>query len=197
MKHSKPCTLAVAILMVSGLLPACVQSTSMVQASSRSGKTDLPMLLPTGKTAKWNLSSVVFDEKQKPSYALGWKNPSRLEGQYRFGVMAYAKSPDVPKVYQPDGYSSQTRPIDFSQEIFIPAINRKVAYYCDSGGGGSENATYSTLPIAWPDGHGGTIYYVIWAESDAPEKILSQVKWTKPGSMADAKVPDDGTIIIN
>jgi hypothetical protein len=93
--------------------------------------------------------------------------------------------------YNPDGNSLETKSIDFSKEIQIPAIGRKVAYYCESGGGGSENATFSTLPIAWPEGHGGTVYDVIWAESDAPEKILSQVKWAEPGSMADAKIAEN------
>lgn len=180
-------------LLASGLLglaliPACVHPAG---TSGQSGKTDIPMLVASGKTAAWPLRSVRFDENGKPSYSLLWKNPSRLESHYRFGVIASPKPPEVPKTYQPDGYSPQQKPIDFSHEIQIPAIGRKVVFYCDSSGGGSENATFSTLPIAWPDGHGGTVYYVIWAESDEPQKILSQVKWAEPGSMAAAKAAED------
>lgn len=175
-------------------IPACVSPTSPSRATSLSGKTEIPMLVAAGKVAKWDLVRVDFDENARPGYWIAWQNPSRLDGQYDFGVNASAKLPEVPKTFQPDGYSPKTKPIDFSREIFIPAIGRKVTYYCESGATGSENASFSTLPIAWPDGHGGTVYYVISAESDAPEKILSQVKWKKPGSMADAKILDDGTI---
>ena len=145
------------------------------------------MLVPAGKVAKWPLCTLIFDAVEKPSYTVWRKNPTRLETHYNFGVMARAKRPQLPKTYQPDPYSGKEVPIDLSQEIFIPAIGRKIHYYCKSASGGSENAIFATEPIAWPDGHGGTVYYVIEAESDEPEKILDQVTWAKPGSMANAK----------
>lgn len=179
--------LLLSCLFGSALLTGCVQPAS----PGVSGKTGIPMLVASGKPGKWPLRSAAFDEDGAPSYRLLWKNPSRLEDHYRFGVLAYPTRPAVPETYQPDMYSPEKKPIDFSHQIEIPALGRKVVYYCDSGSGGSENATYSTLPIAWPDGHGGTVHYVIWAESDAPEKILSQVKWAEPGSMAGVKVAED------
>lgn len=154
------------------------------------------MLVPAGRVAKWKLRNLAFDEDGHPSYSIWRKNPSRLEGHYSFSVHASGTRHEMPKTYQPDGYSAEEKPIDLSHEIFIPAISRKVRYYCESGSGGSENAIFATEPITWPDGHGGTAYYVIRAESDEPEKILDQVKWAKPGSMKDAKAEDIGTIYV-
>ena len=182
--------LLVSTLLCGILIPACVSPTTGTTAaavSNLSGKTDIPMLVLTGKPGKWPLRTLKFDENGKPSYTLWWENPSRLESHYNMGVEASSQRPKMQKTYQPDGYSGEEKPIAL-QEIFIPAIGRKVRYYCKSGSGGSENAIFATEPIAWPDGHGGTVYYVIQTESDEPEKILDQVKWAKPGSMADAKV---------
>ncbi len=150
------------------------------------------MLVPAGRVAEWRLRNLEFDKDGNPSYSIWRKNQSRLEGHYSFSVHASGTRHEIPKTYQPDGYSSEEKPIDLSPEIFIPAIGRKVHYYCESGSGGSENAIFTTEPIAWPDGHGGTVYYVIRAESDEPGKILDQVKWTKPGSMKDAKAKELG-----
>jgi len=178
--------LLVSTVLCAALVPSCVSPTSATTANL-SGKTDIPMLVPSGKPATWPLRTLKFDEAGKPSYTLWRENPSRLESHYHIGVDARAERPKIPRTYQPDGYSAEEKPIVL-QEIFIPAIGRKVRYYCKSGSGGSENAIFATEPIAWPDGHGGTVYYVIETESDEPEKILDQVKWKEPGSMADAKV---------
>ncbi len=149
------------------------------------------MLVPAGRVAKWPLRTLIFDDVEKPSYTVWRENPSRLERQYNFGVTASGQRPKMPKTYQPDPYSGVEKPIDLSHEIFIPAIDRKVRYYCKSASGGSENAIFATEPIAWPDGHGGTIYYVIEAESDDPDLILDQVKWEMPGAMKNAKAMKD------
>ncbi len=182
--------LLVSAMVCATLIPSCVSPTSGTHAaatSNLSGRTDIPMLVLSGKPAKWQLRTLKFDEDGKPSYSLGWKNPSRLQSHYNIGIDASAKLPEMPKTYQPDGYSAEEKPIVL-QEVFIPAIGKKIRYYCKSGAGGSENAIFATEPIAWPDGHGGTVYYVIETESDEPGKILNQVEWEKPGSMADAKV---------
>lgn len=189
----------VLIFLCAASVPACVSpttGTTIGTASNLSGKTDIPMLVPAGKSERWKLRNVAFDEDGQPSYSIWLKNPSRLESHYGFGIHASGTRHEIPKTYEPDGYSPERKPIDLSPEIFIPAIGRKVHYYCESGAGGSENAIFATEPIAWPDGHGGTVYYVIRTESDEPEKILHQVKWAKPGSMKDAKVEDNGTIYV-
>lgn len=199
MNTSIPRGLIVSTLLCAALITGCVNPTTgatAATASNLSGKTDIPMLVPAGRIAKWRLRNLEFDEDGNPSYSIWRKNPSRLEGQYGFGVHASSVRHEIPKTYEPDGYSSKKEPVDLSKEIFIPAIGRKVRYYCESGSGGSENAIFATEPIAWPNGHGGTVYYVIRTESDEPEKILDQVKWAKPGSMANVKAEDDGTIYI-
>ncbi len=187
--------LLVSALLCAALIPACVSATGETTAATStgglSGKSDIPMLVPAGKAGNWPLRTMKFDEGGPSSYVLWRENPSRLESHYHIGVDASGKRPQVPKTYQPDGYSAEEKPIDLSRAIFIPAIGRKVRYYCKSGAGGSENAIFATEPIAWPDGHGGTVYYVIETESDEPEKILDQVKWSEPGSMADAKVVEN------
>ncbi|MEO8614695.1 MAG: hypothetical protein ABI600_06110 [Luteolibacter sp.] len=189
MAFSFQLNLLVSAIVSAALLPGCASPSTGTTAATRnlSGKTDIPMLVPSGKTEKWPLCTLVFDDVEKPSYTVWRENPTRLETHYNFGVKASAKRPQLPKTYQPDPYSGVEKPIDLSQEIFIPAIGRKVHYYCKSASGGSENAIFATEPITWPDGHGGTVYYVIETESDEPEKILDQVKWDKPGSMANAK----------
>jgi hypothetical protein len=177
-------------------LTACVNSPTKITAAAGqlSGKTEIPMLVAAGKVAKWKLCCLDFDDGEKPSYRIAWENPSRLEGQYSLDIRAARTCPKIPKTTDPGDDRGVAVPIKLTQEIFIPALGRKVHYYCKSEATGSENAIFSTEPIAWPDGHGGQVFYEISAESDAPEKILNQVKWSAPGSMADTKLPDDGTI---
>ena len=74
--------LLLSTVLCTALIPACVSPTTGTTASTSgnlSGKTDIPMLVPSGKPGKWPLRTLKFDEDRKPSYTLWKENPTRLE----------------------------------------------------------------------------------------------------------------------
>lgn len=160
--------------------------------SALSGKTDLPVLMPAGHAATWPVAVLRFDGEVRPSYSLHCSGRVQNERE-GLGIFASPVQEELPKSKNYGTYEPQLKTVDYSKEVFIPAFGRKVAWYLSEEADGTQNAIYKTVPVAWPDGHGGTVYYVIQAEVAAskPEALLSQVKWGKPGALANVKVKED------
>ncbi len=167
------------------LLQACFATGA--RAAEPSGR-DVRALVPAGRAAHWKNVTVRFDQEGRPSYFV--QRRGRTQGQLEsVGVSATPKAPEIPKTIAADALNTARVPVDLSRSVFVPALNRKVRYYLAEPGGGSENDTYRTEPVACPDGRGGTLHVVIQAEAvhTPPAELLASVRWMPAGALRGLK----------
>ncbi len=162
--------------------PALAQSKP---APELSAARDICVLIPAGLAAKWPLYGFSLDEDGRPSYNIR-RRFRGADGLQTVATSATRTKPEVPRTRSIDAMSEKQEPVTLDKEVFIPAFERRVRYYLQSHGGGADNDYYATEPLAWSDGHGGTLWIVIQAEVDRtpPEKLLASVKWVEPGKVA-------------
>lgn len=156
--------------------------------SARSGKL---LLVPAGRVAKWPVYLARGEPDDYSLYHYGRRRSSPLEGVF---TSAHGKPWTIPTRIQngmPDPRSGVVSWLPVvRKQIFIPALGRKVVFYQSEVGGGADNDTYSTEPIPWPDGEGGTVYLRISAEvaETKPERLLIAVRWASRSEVAHWRV---------
>lgn len=164
------------LLLLCTLAPPAV-ADGQPSAPARRGQL---VLVPADRAAKWP----VYQAESKPDeyalYHFSRRRSGPLEGVF---TSAHREPWAIPARIQNGMPDPRTGVVSWKpvvqKKVRIPALGRTVVFYQSEVGGGADNDTYSTEPIPWPDGRGGTLYLRIRAEvaETRPEELLPAVRW--------------------
>jgi|LakMenEpi03Aug12_release.lakeMendotaPanAssembly.Ray.scaffolds.fasta_scaffold254231_3 hypothetical protein len=140
------------------LLVSCITSPQRL-----SGKTDIPMLLPSEKYATWKIDEADFDQSRY------------------YVISKYSPDDKFISVHASDE-GDPIAPTN-AKKVMIPEIGLVPYRRCSLVGDGGP-PRFETDPFSRDDGHGGKVYYfvrVVTGDGDQ-EAMMKSVKWAAPGT---------------